>query len=78
MLMTQEISGLQQAILGVLRESNKPLSRSEIADAIGRPNRLVPYDVEMLEGLVEMGLVLKSEDIIGTVKTVMKYRAIDQ
>lgn len=77
MLMTQELSDLQETILGVLRGANKPLSRSEIAHEIGRPKRLVPYDVELLEGLVDMGLVLKSEDIIGTVKTVMKYRAID-
>ena len=77
MLMTQELSALQQAILDVLRGSTVPMTRSEIASALGRPNRLVPHDIDMLEGLVEMGLVLKSEDIIGTVKTVMKYRAID-
>lgn len=75
MLMTRdELTALQDAILIVLTEASKPMSRSEIAEAIGRPNRLVPHDIDMLESLVDMGLVLKTEVKIGTVKTVMKYQ----
>ena len=74
MLMTEEkLSALQQALLEVLQNNGGWVSRSQIADVIGRPDRLVPHDVDSLENLVDMGLVKKRTTKTGVVKTVMQY-----
>lgn len=70
-----ELSALQQRILSILREKKDWMSRAELAQALNRPNRLIPYDVTTTEELIAMGLVEQKTEIVGTVKTVIKYRA---
>jgi predicted transcriptional regulator len=79
MLMTTELTPLQQVLLNVLRGANDWMSRSKIADELERPNRLNPHDVKMLERLVDDGLVEKSKRVLSgaTVQTEYIYRTID-
>lgn len=70
------LTDLQAIILNVLREHGGWMKRSELATYLGRPSRLVPHDIDMLEGLVTIGLVEREKREIGTVKTVAVYRAV--
>lgn len=52
------------------------LSRSEIADAIGK-NRLTPYDIQLLESFAELGIgQARKVEIKGTIH--WQYRAYKQ
>jgi hypothetical protein len=52
------------------------LSRSEIADSIGK-NRLTPYDIQLLESFADLGLgQARKVEIKGTIH--WQYRAISQ
>jgi hypothetical protein len=52
------------------------LSRSEIADSIGK-SRLTPYDIQLLEGFAELGIgQARKVEIKGTIH--WQYRAISQ
>lgn len=60
--MSNELTDLQRVLLGALRGKGWQ-TRRNLADAIGRPTRLNPHDVEMLERLVKTGTVVKSQRI---------------
>ncbi len=68
---------LQQAILDALqKQSDKFLSRKEIAEGLARPNnRLNPHDIHVLEGLVNHGLVFRRNH--NAIKLEYEYRFND-
>jgi len=51
--------GTAQAIIAALAGADTPLTRKDIAAKLGRPGRLNPYDMQVLETLVTEGRVLK-------------------
>lgn len=73
--MKGDMGKLKEKILEVLRDSGGWMSRAEIAQALNRPTRLQPYDVELIEELISEGLVEQEKELVGTVKEVYKYRA---
>jgi len=75
MLMTRELSELQRFILDVLRDNGDWMTRPQLAEAMNRPARLVPYDVQLLHDLCDKGLVERSTRIKGTVRKEHIYRA---
>jgi hypothetical protein len=75
MLMTNELTPLAVFILDTLEARRGVwLTRQEIASAIGRPARLTPHDIDLLETLVTAGRVEKSERQTGVVQTAYIYR----
>lgn len=51
------------------------ITRLDIAQRIGRPNRLTPRDIQMLNYLVAMGLIEESRRTIGVVQEEYVYKA---
>jgi len=51
--------GTAQAIVGILTDAGRPLTRKDIADRLGRKRGLNPYDMTVLEALVTDGRILK-------------------
>lgn len=77
MVMTVELTPLQQVILDVLKGAgSKWMTRADISNGMERPKRLNPHDVKMLEALVETGVVEKSQRVRSgaTVQTEFIYR----
>lgn len=70
----EELTELQQLFLNVLKKQSDWMTRSEIADAIERPNRLNPHDVAMLDDLADKGIIHLDERKVGAVKTVYIYK----
>lgn len=50
------------------------LTRRDLAVRIGRPTRLNPYDVQVLDDLAAQGLIEMSEKVTGTVRKEYVYR----
>ena len=78
MLMTDErpaLTPLGERLLEILRGSGEWMSRGEIAREIGRPTRLTPYDVQVLEDLADDNLIQIDSRKIGAVRTEYIYRA---
>jgi hypothetical protein len=71
----EELTDLQQLLLDVLERNSDWMTRSQIADAIERPNRLNPHDVSMLDDMAEKGIIDVTERKIGAVKTEYIYKA---
>lgn len=69
------MTALSDKMLDTLRQHNGWITRKQLAQALGRPGQLTPYDVEILEGFVSAGLVERDDRLVGVVKTVMHYRA---
>lgn len=77
MVTKHDLTDLQQLFLQILTEQGDWMTRSELAVAIERPNRLNPHDVAMLDDLAEKGIVQMNERKIGAVKTVYVYKSVD-
>lgn len=71
------VTNLKDFILQTLRTNGGWMSRQEIATAIGRPGRISPYDIKLLNELVDSGLVEKSARPRGPVQRAHTYRAVD-
>lgn len=68
---------LMDVIIELLRSSDEPLSRTQIAKKLGRPNaRLNPHDVKQLRKLIEVGRVEMIERNDGPVKTTSLYKLV--
>jgi predicted transcriptional regulator len=79
MLMTHEetLTPLALVILNALRSTGGAwLTRLEIAQRIGRPNRATPLDIDILNQLVRMGLIEVQQHSRGVVQVEYVYRAI--
>lgn len=75
--MTEDtLTPLATVILNTLRAKKAWLTRSEIAQAIGRPNKATPRDIEMLNLLVSRGLVEVQQHSRGVVQVEYIYRAM--
>lgn len=70
----QELTDLQQLFLKVLQTNSDWMTRSDIAVAIERPNRLNPHDVAMLDDLATKNMIDIDERKVGAVKTVYIYK----
>ena len=70
----QELTELQQLFLKVLQTNSDWMTRSDIAVAIERPNRLNPHDVAMLDDLATKNMIDIDERKVGAVKTVYIYK----
>lgn len=77
MIMTSEnLSPLEQRIIATLEESRDEwLSRSQIAERIGRTNGYTQNDVRALKTLLERGRIEVRETVIGVAKSMYEYRA---
>lgn len=77
MFMTSEnLSPLEQRIITVLEDSpDEWLSRSQIAERIGRTNGYTQNDVRALNMLLERGRIEIRETVIGVAKSMYEYRA---
>lgn len=75
MVESTSVSDLKTYILETLRTHGGWMSRQEIATAIGRPGRISPYDIDLLNQLVEAGDVELSERPTGPVQRALTYRA---
>lgn len=71
---TPELTDLAQVIYDAIAEAKAPLSRRDIAEIISRPNqRLTPYDVDLLNGLVSDGMVTAFQEQTGVVRREWRY-----
>lgn len=68
------MTALSDKILETLRDNGGWLNRRQLAQALGRPGQLTPYDTELLEGFVSAGLVEREDRLVGVVRTVRYYR----
>lgn len=67
---------LAEKLLEILRDNGGWMTRKELAHELGRPrDYFVAYDTDVLEGLVNAGLVERDDRLVGAVKTVKYYRA---
>ncbi len=69
------MTALSDKMLDTLRHAGGWITRKQLAQALGRPGQLTPYDVEILEGFVSAGLVERDDRLVGVVKTIWYYRA---
>lgn len=69
-----ELTELQQIIYDALLENGDFMTRSEIAESIGRSEGLTYYDVRLLTELTDMNLVEVYEEKRGVTMTSYKYR----
>lgn len=69
------ISELGAILLEAIKTEDKPISRIEIAQKIGR-KQLYPYDVEVLKQLVDKGLVQESREKTGVARVEYRYTAL--
>lgn len=67
--MAEKITKRAQRLVDALRRHAAWMDRGDLAQAIGK-NRLNPHDIELLDGLVDMGLVERNEQATGIT---MKY-----
>ena len=77
MVESAAVSDLKNLILKTLRENGGWMTRQEVATAIGRPGRANPYDIALLNQMVESGELEKSERPTGPVQRALTYRAVD-
>lgn len=77
--MTTGMTPLQDVLLDALRGAKGWITRKGVSNAIGRPNRLNPHDIVMLERLVDAGIVKRSQRIRPgtTVQQEYIYRIVD-
>jgi hypothetical protein len=74
--MIETVTDLKNLILETIRANGGWMSRQEVATAIGRPGRANPYDIQLLNELVESGDLEKSERPTGPVQRAHVYRAV--
>ncbi|GAB5486227.1 MAG: hypothetical protein Pars93KO_26610 [Parasphingorhabdus sp.] len=72
-----ELTELQQIIYDALLKHGDYMTRSDIAQVIGRDKTLNHYDRELLQQLVDMGLVDVLETKRGVTMTSYTYKAIN-
>lgn len=73
--MADELTPLAKKLIETLEQSGEEwLTRREIAARLGRPGVLPPYDVQLLEKLVQDGLVEKQQQSRGVVLFEYTYR----
>lgn len=70
-----EVTELEAKLLEVLRANGDWMTRRQVAQALGRPGILTPYDVELLEKLAAADLVEITQRPTGPVRKVWSYRA---
>lgn len=69
-----ELTDLAQVIYEAIQASGSPVSRRDIAECISRPNhRLTPYDVDLLNGMVDEGIVKAFQEQTGVVRREWRY-----
>lgn len=78
MVESATMTDLKNLIFETIRANGGWMSRQEIATAIGRPGRISPYDIKLLNDLVEAGLLETSERPTGPVQRALTYRAISE
>lgn len=70
----KSVGKLGNRFIEILQGANGEwMSRADIGEKINR--RIQPYDISVLENLVEQGLIEGREALVGTVKTRREYRA---
>lgn len=70
-----QLTGKASDILAALKSANDWLNRTAIARALDQ-DKLVPYDVQLLEGLVTAGFAEKRKaDKVGFIPFEWQYRA---
>ena len=67
---------LKQLLLNKLKEAQAPMTRRELAQAIGRTGTLSRYDITLLDELVSAGRVRLGERRMGPVLTATTYEAV--
>lgn len=73
------VSGeLAQAILTAVKNKGEWCSAAEIAEILGRPRGVQPYDREILNALVSVGKLEIQYERLGVVKTRALYRAMEE
>jgi hypothetical protein len=72
---TDELRPLELKLLEVMQtESSEWLSRGQIAELLGRPDRIHPGDVAALEKLAAMGLIEARQTPRGVAGVKWEYR----
>lgn len=69
------MSDLAELILITLRKRGDWMTRMEIAKEMQRPGRMPPYDIQLLNKLVEDGLVESEQRLTGVAHRTWVYRA---
>ena len=73
-----EVTELSEHILATLRDNGDWMTRRELGLAIGRPVRLTPYDLELIEGMAKQGLIEIAKRPAGPVRMEYVYRSVGQ
>lgn len=74
---TMQVKGLAKVLLETLQKSDHPMSRKEIAAAIGRPGILTPHDVKTLKDLESEGFISIENVETGPARTEYRYKVSD-
>jgi hypothetical protein len=70
-----ELTPLGNRLLEILQASGEWMTRKQIADELGRPSGLTPYDWQVLRELATDGFIDMSQRKIGAVKQEYIYKA---
>lgn len=66
---------LSAHILKTLRSNGGWMSRRELGLAIGRPVRLTPYDLQLVDEMIAAGVIEADKRVAGPVRREYVYRA---
>lgn len=70
-----DVTELSELILTTLRGNGGWMTRRELGKAIGRPVRLLPYDLLLIEEMVAAGKIETDQRLSGPVRREWVYRA---
>lgn len=70
-----DVTELSEHLLSTLRGNGGWMNRRELGLAIGRPARLTPYDLVLIEEMIAAGLIEVDQRIAGAVRREWVYRA---